>query len=71
AQVEASLPPTGEAALAELVREEIGQIDVDVDPRFGTWDADTGTITPPDGARVPESDGELIDGGTPTVPAGG
>jgi len=70
-QIVATLPDPAEAALADLVQEEIGGIDVDVDPRFGTWDAETGTITPPDGARGPETDVELIDGGTPTVPAGG
>jgi hypothetical protein len=71
ADIEATLPDPGEAALADLVQGSIDDLDIDVDPRFGTWDATTGTITPPDGARTPETDAELLDGGTPTVPAGG
>lgn len=71
AAIEATLPDPGEAALADLVERSIGAIDVHVDPRFGTWDADTGSIVPPDGARLPEADAELVDGGTPTVPAAG
>jgi hypothetical protein len=73
AEIEATLPDPGEAALSALVQESIGEIDITVDPRFGTWDAATGSITPPDGARVPATDAPLIDGGTPTVsvPAAG
>ena len=71
AAIEATLPDPGEAALADLVRRSIGAIDVHVDPRFGTWDAATASVLPPDGARLPEADAELVDGGTPTVPAAG
>lgn len=56
AEIEASLPDPGEAALSQLVQESIGDIDVHVDPRFGTWDAETGTVTPPAGARTPETE---------------
>lgn len=71
--IEATLPDPGEAALADLVRGEIGDIDVDVDPRFGSWNAETGSVDPPEGARVPEGSEELVDDGlaTATSSAGG
>ncbi|HEX7133348.1 MAG TPA: hypothetical protein VF228_12280 [Iamia sp.] len=72
ADIEATLPDPGEAALADLVQGSIVDLDIDVDPRFGTWDASTGTITPPDGARTPAVDSELVDATSGiTVPAGG
>lgn len=68
AAIEATLPDPGEAALAALVQERIGDLDVHIDPRFGTWDPTTGQITPPDGARPPATETTLIDGGLPTAP---
>lgn len=55
-QIEASLPDPGEAALSQLVQESIGDIDIHVDPRFGTWDPETGIVSPPAGARTPETE---------------
>lgn len=60
-EIVATLPPTGEAAVSELVQAEIGSIDIDIDPRFGTWDAATGTVTPPGGARAPAAAAEGVD----------
>ncbi len=68
ADIEATVPDPGEAALADLVQSSIDDVEVDIDPRFGTWDPETGSVTPPDGARVPEDDAALIDGGVPTAP---
>lgn len=44
---------TGDAALAGRVQEALPDADVRVDPRFGTWDGTTGSVTPPDGSRIP------------------
>lgn len=44
---------SGEVALQERVQEGLSEVDVRVDPRFGRWDPETGTITPPDGSRAP------------------
>jgi hypothetical protein len=40
-----------EAALATYVVREIDGVEIKIDPRFGTWDPETGEITPPAGAR--------------------
>lgn len=60
AEIEATLPGP-EAAAAELVRDQLEDVDVRVDPRFGTWNPTAGTVIPPTGARSPQADSERVE----------
>lgn len=54
----ASLPvDDGTAALDALTIEILGGDDVRVDPRFGRWDSEAGTVVPPTGPRTAGADG--------------
>ncbi len=78
ADISATLPDPGDAALAELVADSIAEFDVEVEPRFGSWHVGQETCTelqpnrnptpaclvPPKGARTPEGSEPLIDAGT-------
>lgn len=60
----ASLPvDDGSAALSELTYEILDGDDVRVDPRFGRWDSEVGTVVPPSGSRTPGA--EELTGSTP------
>ncbi|HXH56008.1 peptidyl-prolyl cis-trans isomerase [Iamia sp.] len=48
------LPAGGEAALGELIEAELAETDVRIDPRYGRWDAEQGTVIPPTGP-VPDA----------------
>ncbi len=52
-EIQQGLTGGGDAALQQRVQDALADVDVRVDPRFGTWDAETGSITPPEGSRVP------------------
>lgn len=57
----------------ELLRTTAAELDITVNPRFGTWNADTGTVEPeqsPNGVSVPEDLGELPED-QPIAPGGG
>ncbi len=57
-QIIASLPvDDGSAALDALTAEILAGDDVRVDPRFGRWDAEAGTVVPPPAPRVPGAEG--------------
>jgi hypothetical protein len=57
-QIVASLPvDDGSVALDVLTAEVLAGDDVRVDPRFGRWDAEAGTVVPPTGARTPGGEG--------------
>lgn len=43
------LTGSGEAQIAALLQEEVGRVDVRVDPRFGRWDSDQGVVVAPTG----------------------
>jgi hypothetical protein len=56
----------------ELLRTTAAELDITVNPRFGTWNAGTGTVEPeqsPNGVSVPEDLGELPDD-QPLAPGG-
>jgi len=57
-QIEAALQEAAQGAFFEWFDEALANGDVEVDPRYGTWDPTTATIVPPDSV---ESTGELID----------
>jgi parvulin-like peptidyl-prolyl isomerase len=42
-----------EAVLSEWITERSTQVSVEVDPRWGTWDATQGLVVPPEGASAP------------------
>ena len=61
------LPAAGDQAVADLVREAATTFDISVDPRFGSWDAEQGTVVPPAGPTVPPA--STSEGGAPVDPS--
>lgn len=63
-QIMASLPADdGSAAMTEMVSEILDGDDVRVDPRFGRWDGEAGTIVPPRGVSTPIDAAATVDAG--------
>ncbi len=69
-QIEAQLQSVRETersgAVNALIAEAVEAVDIEIDPRFGTWDPAAATVVPPEGAFVPPLTGE---DGVLTVPA--
>lgn len=47
AQLEEQVPNEGQEAAAARVSEAYASADIEIDPRYGTWDAEQGTVLPP------------------------
>ena len=45
--IESQVPDDTDAAVAELLADMYASADVEVDPRFGTWDPTAGAVTAP------------------------
>lgn len=71
-QIRQQLEDPGVNPLDQFINEALADADVEVNPRYGSWDADQLTVVPPEGPAAPTTTLGLPDAGTATtVPAGG
>ncbi|HMQ25914.1 MAG TPA: peptidylprolyl isomerase [Acidimicrobiales bacterium] len=71
-QIRQQLEDPGVSPLDAFINEALAAADVEVNPRYGTWDAETLTVIPPEGPTTPTTLPVLPDPGTaPTLPAAG
>jgi hypothetical protein len=54
-QIEAALGQQGQSALQDWVARTLEEADVEVDPRYGTWDPAAGGVVPPEGPASPST----------------
>jgi parvulin-like peptidyl-prolyl isomerase len=54
-QLEGALAQQGQQALQDWVATALAEADVEVDPRYGTWDPEQGGVVPPEGPAAPST----------------
>ncbi len=59
ANLEAAVPEDSQANASAALQEAAAGLEVEVDPRFGSWDAATSSILPPDDPAAPTTTGLL------------
>lgn len=71
-QIRQQLEDPGVNPLDQFINEALADAEVEVNPRYGTWDTDQLTVVPPEGPASPTTTVVLPDGATATtLPAGG
>jgi hypothetical protein len=64
---EAALQPLAQERFAELRDAVFDRLDIEVDPRFGTWDAEAFQVVPPAGAQDAPTAEEPVEGFDPSL----